>query len=268
MTNMKHSSTQSFAEKINEKMNKGTQSSLDLYISYKLETARNNPDFNFTPIDQTKPIEPHFNFSSINSYATHSYKEKINPKTFGVVKTLATNSGTSSIPWFIKPNSEHKGVTPSHPALNFEKKTLNFTKNTEEKLSYFSFTQSQLKFDKQALKQNSQNIQVGSTGSNAMAHQNRLASLKQPRFMSGTQSNPAKRFYVKVTSNTKKMDAKPLGDFIKDITDKSDNFLKSNQVTVNGNKITDANYELKPGDVVRVGPGNFIHNSDNMVIVK
>ena len=45
--------------------------------------------------------------------------------------------------------------------------------------------------------------------------------------------------------------------------------IRVNKVTVNGEIVTDQNFELKSGDVVRVGVlGHFLQGPNNIAIVK
>jgi len=97
----------------------------------------------------------------------------------------------------------------------------------------------------------------------------------------GTQSNShpfsaaiqkQKKFYVTPNANTKKLAAEPLSNLISTMTNtdikKAENLITKANVTVNGNLVTDTAYQLKSGDVVRVGIGHILNNSKFMVVIQ
>ena len=49
---------------------------------------------------------------------------------------------------------------------------------------------------------------------------------------------------------------------------KSTSIITKASVTINGNLVTDINYQVKTGDIIRVGLGHILNNSNLMVIVK
>jgi 23S rRNA-/tRNA-specific pseudouridylate synthase len=79
-----------------------------------------------------------------------------------------------------------------------------------------------------------------------------------------------KKFFAKTNDSTKKTDIKPLIDLVSEMTNKStenaEKLIKYGSVTVNGN-LVDNNYQLKSGDVIRVGIGHILNNSNFMVVI-
>lgn len=250
-----------------------TQSSLETYIQAKMEIAENT-GLKYTPLKQGLTY----------SIATHSNDKtpKNNfSKTFGLIKSLGTHS-------IISDEKTNKGITPSHPALQISKKTLEFKTQSYSdtnglflengKIQYnnprlIKGTQSDVKWasklknsDKPLgknailLKEN-----IGLTNSN-ISKMNQKFSKNLNKFSENT--NTEKKFYIKPNLNTKVLDIEPFLDFVSKITENAEKMIKLQEVTVNGEVVTDINFILKSGDVVRVGMGHYINNSNQIVKVK
>ena len=87
---------------------------------------------------------------------------------------------------------------------------------------------------------------------------------------SGTQStvNKEKKFYAKPNDSTQNIEKCDFMEFLSKLCDNPEVMLKTKNVTVNGLLVMDSNYELKSGDVVRVGKGHYINGSKQTAIVK
>ena len=82
-----------------------------------------------------------------------------------------------------------------------------------------------------------------------------------------------KKFYIEPNESTRVLDNKSFVEFVSKTTgtslSESLNMIRVNKVTVNGEIVTDQNFELKSGDVVRVGVlGHFLQGPNNIAIVK
>jgi hypothetical protein len=82
-----------------------------------------------------------------------------------------------------------------------------------------------------------------------------------------------KKFYIAPDSRTPILDLVDFVDFVSKTaqitTNESLNRIKTNKVTVNGEIQIDENFQLKSGDVVRVGVlGHFLQGPNNIAIVK
>ena len=95
----------------------------------------------------------------------------------------------------------------------------------------------------------------------------------------GTQSHPfasvvkkQNKFFVKPSSKTKQVSVNSLVNIVSSMTNtsetKSTSIITKASVTINGNLVTDINYQVKTGDIIRVGLGHILNNSNLMVIVK
>ena len=93
-----------------------------------------------------------------------------------------------------------------------------------------------------------------------------------------TQSHPfasviyrQSKFFIKTNEKTKHYPATDLSNFVIEITglttSRVDNIIIGANVTVNGSLVTDTNYQLSVGQIVRVGDGHFNNNSKNIAIV-
>ena len=240
------------------KNNNATQSSLELYISAKMDAAK-DAGLTYSPLIQgagKTDIKVRKNVTENKSDVKFSEKRK-----FGLVKNLGTHSFST--------DRINKGITPSHPVLNFTKQTLEFKTQSyvnnglsmvNGKIQYHNpnlikGTQSEFTFAKKI------ETEVKPLGKNAMAH----AALY------GTQSskiNSEKKFYVKPNNNTRKIESQNFLGFVAKLTDNTEIMINSDNVTVNGEVVKDPNYVLKPGDIVRVGNGHYINNSNQIAIVK
>lgn len=240
-----------------------TQSSLDKYIADRIK----NSDGNFKPIDQTKQLVAPTHSHASTKTGTHSFREAIKPANFSVIKNIGTHSVLSeSKP---KPN----GATPSHPAFHYTKQTLEFKTQ--------SSTNHVLKMESGKITYNNTNLIKGTHSNNFIwathsQNQSKISSTHSgvvfsSRISGNTASmiNKANRFYAKVNTSTQKLDNKSFTQFISELSDDAETMIKTKKVTVNGIVITDTNYSLKPGDVVRVGgAGHYINNSKQTAIVK
>ena len=82
-----------------------------------------------------------------------------------------------------------------------------------------------------------------------------------------------KKFYIQPDSKTRVLDNNNFVSFVSETTgaslSESLNMIRINKVTVNGDIIIDENFQLKSGDVVRVGVlGHFLQGPNNISIVK
>ncbi len=265
-----------------------TQSGLDKYIADRIK----NTDGKFKPIDQTKQLIKATHSHAITKTGTQSFRENIKPEHFGVVKSFGTHSIFSE-------KKVNKGATPSHPALHFEKKTIEFKTHSSINHSFG------LKMESGKITYNNPNLIKGThsnfmwethtkikttgTHSNMISHMNKInathsgtmSSIKLPKFglndKFGTMSNTIgatvsskkeRKFYAKPNNSTQKLDNESFIQFVGKLSDKAETMIKTKKVTVNGIVITDINYILKSDDIVRVGAGHYINNSKQMAIVK
>ena len=80
------------------------------------------------------------------------------------------------------------------------------------------------------------------------------------------------KFFVKPSSKTKQVSVNSLVNIVSSMTNtsetKSTSIITKASVTINGNLVTDINYQVKTGDIIRVGLGHILNNSNLMVIVK
>ena len=92
----------------------------------------------------------------------------------------------------------------------------------------------------------------------------------------GTASTPfaskSKKFFAKIANNTPQLDATDFQDFVATVIklprQAATSLIKSKKVTVNNLIVTDLNYVLKSGDVVRAGlVGHYINNTEGVAIV-
>ena len=85
-------------------------------------------------------------------------------------------------------------------------------------------------------------------------------------------SDTTKKFYSPISDSTKKMDKKPLSNFIAELITtpliEANDLITNYAVTVNNKIIVDLGYELKSGDVVRADIGHFLPNSGYVAIVR
>ena len=98
---------------------------------------------------------------------------------------------------------------------------------------------------------------------------NKIGKSTQPG-ITGTQStvNKEKKFYAKPNASTQSIENCDFMEFLSKLCDNADVMLKTKNVTVNGLLVMDSNYELKSGDIVRVGVGHYINSSKQTAIVK
>ena len=82
----------------------------------------------------------------------------------------------------------------------------------------------------------------------------------------------SKKFFAKIADNTPQLDATDFQDFVATVIklprQAATSLIKSKKVTVNDLVVTDLNYVLKSGDVVRAGlVGHYINNTEGAAIV-
>ena len=82
-----------------------------------------------------------------------------------------------------------------------------------------------------------------------------------------------KKFYIQPDSRTRVLDNNNFVSFVSETAgaslSESLNMISANKVTVNGDIIIDENFQLKSGDVVRIGVlGHFLQGPNNISIVK
>ena len=86
-------------------------------------------------------------------------------------------------------------------------------------------------------------------------------------------ANYNKKFYTKVPTDTPQLDNTNFVDFVAKVgdvlADNAKRLIQLNKVTVNNNRVTDVNYVLNTGDLVRVGLiGHYLNNNKGIAIVK
>ena len=263
---MNRTGTQSRHKKGNNHIG-NTQSSLSRYITTKMETAK---DFGLTysPIVQgvTHSVATH-------SHVTNNGKENFQEQ-FGVIKHNATYS--SSRPWFTGTHSSFasKGITLSH--------TFSYSKHasithsvaiTHSNTGMIIGSNSKMSFVnpyKGITHSISNNpFTYSATSHNVMAFASHVAGITHSNMKFGSGSTASKfRFYVQSTNNTKNLGTQSFIQFISEINDNAKQMLKTDNISVNGIVVTSATYSLKEGDIVRIGIGHYLHNSDQMVKVK
>jgi len=236
-----------------------TQSSLSTYIQAKTEVAK-NMGLTYSPL--TQGVEYiHITHSHTTVPVNNNFIESLKQGKSGIIE----NPGTHSI-------FSNKGITHSHtkPTLDFKTQSSNNGLKIENgKITYnnpmlIKGTQSGYTW--------ATNTKTGikSMGKNAMAHQviNGTNSNSKFGFNVGTASfNKTKIFYAKTNSNTKKIALLPFVQFVEKICNNAETMIKTRNVTINGNIITDINHVLISGDIVRVGIGHYLNNSDQIAIV-
>jgi hypothetical protein len=250
------------------KQNKGSRGTQSISKNYSLTTSDSatfsyeqgnnlfsqqlaSKGITFSSMTESVPRTPKGKTQSDYKGSTFSYDKNLylrtkenTPQTF----TYSLQKGTQS-----------HGVTPSHNPLNFTKNTLSFSKKTTT-TGYRAFregvgTQSHFEVKTQMLRSTPSNFYVAGTVS---------AAFSRPSI---------KKFYIKTTDTTPKLDAKSLAEFVstlsKTTTEEATKSIKLNKVTVNGNLVTDPNHTLVSGDVVRVGSvGHYVNNNEGIAIVK
>ena len=268
-----------------------TQSSLDTYINAKTEIAK-NAGLTYTPFARslTYSYATHSHVE-VNSH-THSFSDK---KISGLVKSFGTHSLLSE--------KINKGITHSHPALHFTEQTIEF--KTQSNIFASGLTMSNNKFSYQNTnlikgtnsifewKASSKIAEQKPLSINAMLHYQSMNGITNSIIATESHSNLGltrsghgmmskkinnsgtfsvinyeKKFYAQPNHNTQKIENQSFASFLEKLTTNVQGMLKTENVTVNNKVITDVNYSLKSGDVVRVGPGHYINNSKSMAIVK
>jgi len=89
----------------------------------------------------------------------------------------------------------------------------------------------------------------------------------------GANTNTVKKFYTQVPNDTPQLDNTNFVDFVAKVgnvlADNAKRLIELNKVTVNNNKVTDIDFILNVGDLVRVGLiGHYINNNKGIAIVK
>ena len=85
---------------------------------------------------------------------------------------------------------------------------------------------------------------------------------------SNKNGNSEKKFYAQPSNSTQKFDAQPFSHILNKLCENMDVMLKTENVTINGEVVTDPNHVVKSGDVIRVGVGHYINNSKQMIVIK
>lgn len=260
-----------------------TQSNLEMYIAAKTKIAT-DAGLTYVPLKQesTYSAVTHTHDKTRVKTGTQSFSEK---KQFGLIKSLGTHSIFSS-------EKTNKGITPSHAPIVYTKQVLEF-KTQSSVNTGFSMKNNNLGYNNPKLIKgtqsnytwaaNTKTKAIKPLGKNAMAA-HAMSGRTQSDIKSGikvtkfglkskeleakdTMTNSEKKFYAKPNDKTKKMELKPFLEFISKLSDNAEKMIKTQDVTVNGEVVTDINYILKSGDIVRVGIGHYVNNSDKMVIV-
>ena len=196
--------------------------------------------------------------------ATSSIVPTFSMNTSEVDVTQSTDSS------FFKSKLETKGITFSTPTV-----TTTFSKKVYEKSATASkgFTASFAEVVKMKLA-DVKTLTVAPTASNPLPFQQKFIN---KGLSNGTASTPfvakSKKFFAIAPDNTKKLDSTDFQDFVAEVgklpRNVVDGVIRTKKVTVNNLVVTDKNYTLKSGDVVRVGiEGHFINNLEGIAIVK
>ena len=247
-----------------------TQSSLEKYISKKTELAKSF-GLTYSPIIQGVTY----------SVSTHSHVSNSNPnfqEKFGVIKHNATYSGTNSKPWFIGTHSSFasKGITLSHTFSYSKQLPVTHISSTYSNNGFMLFTQSKMVYNSKKVNNiiNPYSFTYSSNSINAINHINAIKAATQSVNKKGfgltsSQVN-MKKFYTQPTSKTKQITGTSslLVELISNMVNNPEQMLRTNNVSINGNITTSATYSLSSGDIIRVGIGHYLHNSDQMVKVK
>ena len=244
-----------------------TQSSLKKYINSKIESA-NNFGLTYSPIKQGAilPIATHSHVANIGK---ENFEEK-----FGVIKHNATYS-SSGKPWFIGTHSfTSKGMTLSH-TFNYAKHTSithssSITHSTTGMIIGANSKMSYINPNKGITYSisNKSTFTYSITSHNAIAFASHIAGITHSNIKFGNGITASKNiFLVQSTNNTQKLGTQSFMQFISKINDNAEKMLKTNNVSVNGIVVTSATCSLKAGDIIRIGIGHYLHNSDQMVKV-
>ena len=250
-----------------------TQSGLDKYIAARMES-----NSEFKPIDKTKLINGTHSYASSHAAktGTQSFKETLNPEHFGVVKSFGTHSIFHS-------ERINKGVTHSHPKLNFTKQTLEFKTQSSVDTYGLKMLDGKITYNNPNLIKGTHSYTwasntnktldkrvISNTHSNAMQanHIHGTMSFASHGLSRAKNINMERKFYAKPNLSTQKIQNQSFSQFIGKLSNKPEIMIKTKNVTVNGIIITNENYELKSGDVVRVGSGHYINNSKQIAIVE
>ena len=211
----------------------------------------------------------------ISKYGTQSEVTATSSATASVkVPTFSMNTseldGTQSTDSsFFKSKLEAKGITFSDPVV-----TPTFARKVYEKSATASkgFTASFAEVVKMKLTE-AETLTVAPTASNPLPFQQKFIN---NGLSNGTAStlfeSKSKKFFSKIADNTPQLDATDFQDFVATVIklprQAATSLIKSKKVTVNNSVITDLNYVLKSGDVVRVGlVGHYINNTEGAAIV-
>lgn len=102
---------------------------------------------------------------------------------------------------------------------------------------------------------------------------NFAAKISNSKAKFAANANYNKKFYTKVPTNTPQLDNTNFVDFVAKVgdvlADNAKRLIELNKVTVNNNRVTDVNYVLNTGDLVRVGLiGHYLNNNKGIAIVK
>ena len=246
-----------------------TQSSLEKYISKKTELAKSF-GLTYSPIIQgvTYSVSTHSHISNSNP----NFQEK-----FGVIKHNATYS-INNKSLFIGTHSsfESKGIILSHTFSYSKQIPITHISSTYSNNGFMLFTQSKMVYNSKKVNNiiNSYSFTYSSNSINVINHINAIKAATQSVNKKGfgltsSQVN-MKKFYTQPTSKTKQIigASSSLINLVSNMVNNPEQMLRTNNVSINGNIITSATYSLSSGDIIRVGVGHYLHNSDQMVKVK
>ena len=123
----------------------------------------------------------------------------------------------------------------------------------------YTVTQYNATYSHMGLNVNKRNLDSKTHSSKHTININKIG--KDSLSTSGTQStvNKEKKFYAKPNDSTQNIEKCDFMEFLSKLCDNPE---------VNGILVMDSNYELKSGDVVRVGKGHYINGSKQTAIVK
>ena len=189
------------------------------------------------------------------------------PGVYGMNTTevVATQSTDSS---FFKARLEEKGITLSTPSEPITPRVREARVKPEGK----GFTASFADVVKMKLSEVKTDTVV-TTASNPLPFQQKFINKGLDNGSTVTPfASKSKKFFAKIADNTPQLDAKDFQDFVATVIklprQAATSLIKSKKVTVNNLVVTDLNYVLKSGDVVRAGlVGHYINNTEGAAIV-
>jgi hypothetical protein len=199
------------------------------------------------------------------SEVTTTSSVKVPTFSMNISEVVATQSTDSS---FFKAKLEAKGVTFSTPVEEITPRVREERVKPEGK----GFTASFAEVVKMKLSEVKADT-VAPTASNPLPFQQKFINKGLDNGGTVTPfASKSRKFFAKIADNTPQLDVTDFQDFVATVIKlprkAATSLIKSKKVTVNNLIVTDLNYILKSGDVVRVGlVGHYINNTEGAAIV-